>query len=168
MTRTACQAVNHPYLVIYSPTSSSAAEHAQKALDAKAAAGLCPLCHDPFEVSLRVPCRVLRLICLAECICQAYVSPTCHHQCVLQRFSHRAFCSGIAHYSMWLASQDPVSAECGHAFCRGCIGEYTASAVGAAKCPSCAEPLTINFSATTTVRTRRLASTSCCSLFQPV
>ena len=48
-TLAACQAVNHPYLVIYSPTSSSAAEHAQKALDAKAAAGLCPLCHDPFE-----------------------------------------------------------------------------------------------------------------------
>ena len=46
------QAVNHPYLVIYSPTSSSAAEHAQKALDAKAAAGLCPLCHDPFEVGV--------------------------------------------------------------------------------------------------------------------
>ncbi len=44
--------MNHPYLVIYSPTSSSAAEHAQKALDAKAAAGLCPLCHDPFEVGL--------------------------------------------------------------------------------------------------------------------
>jgi len=47
-----------------------------------------------------------------------------------------------------------VSAECGHAFCRGCIGEYTASAVGAAKCPSCSEPLTINFSATTTVPLR--------------
>ena len=48
-----------------------------------------------------------------------------------------------------------MSAECGHAFCRGCIGEYTASAVGAAKCPSCSEPLTINFSATTTVCFRR-------------
>ena len=59
------------------------------------------------------------------------------------------------------AEQDPVSAECGHAFCRGCIGEYTASAVGAAKCPSCSEPLTINFSATTTVRlplTRRTSA----------
>ena len=44
------QAVNHPYLVIYSPSASNAVEQAQAVLDAKAAAGLCVICHDPFEV----------------------------------------------------------------------------------------------------------------------
>ena len=44
------QAVNHPYLVIYSPSASNAVEQAQAVLHAKAAAGLCAICHDPFEV----------------------------------------------------------------------------------------------------------------------
>ena len=65
--------MNHPYLVIYSPTSSSAAEHAQKALDAKAAAGLCPLCHDPFEVGAVHPPCVWKLLTSA-----------CSHTCPLQ------------------------------------------------------------------------------------
>ena len=42
--------MNHPYLVIYSPSGSNAAEQALKAAEAKTAAGLCPICHDPFEV----------------------------------------------------------------------------------------------------------------------
>ena len=55
-------------------------------------------------------------------------------------------------------AQDPVSAACGHAFCRLCIGEYSAGAVGAAQCPTCAAPLTINFSAPAAVRPTRWAS----------
>lgn len=65
MERYVClQAVNHPYLVIYSPSGSNAAEQYQKALAAKTAAGLCPICHDPFEVLTLIteamcptPCR---------------------------------------------------------------------------------------------------------------
>jgi len=68
--------VNHPYLVIYSPTSSSAAEHAQKALDAKAAAGLCPLCHDPFEVGLHVPVSTPHSVRLATCESQSHALPS--------------------------------------------------------------------------------------------
>ena len=50
-------------------------------------------------------------------------------------------------------TQDPVSASCGHSFCRACIGEYSSGAVGVAKCPTCSAPLTINFSTPAAVRT---------------
>lgn len=41
--------------------------------------------------------------------------------------------------------QDPVTAGCGHTFCRGCIREFMdgAAAEGAATCPTCSRPLTV-------------------------
>jgi zinc finger of C3HC4-type, RING len=41
--------------------------------------------------------------------------------------------------------QDPVTAGCGHTFCRGCIREFmdSAAAEGAVQCPTCSRPLTV-------------------------
>lgn len=41
--------------------------------------------------------------------------------------------------------EDPVTAGCGHTFCRGCIREFMdgAAAEGAATCPTCSRPLTV-------------------------
>ena len=41
--------------------------------------------------------------------------------------------------------QDPVTAGCGHTFCRGCIREFmdSATAEGAVQCPTCSRPLTV-------------------------
>ena len=79
-----------------------------------------------------------------------------HHRIMQPAWTR--FVGYVMHFAYW---QDPVSAECGHAFCRGCIGEFTAAAVGACKCPSCSAPLTINFAATATVRRVPVGCVAC-------
>lgn len=81
------QAVDHPYLVVYSKTSMSLANGQNNTFDSSTAKNVCSLCND---------------------------------QC-----------------------DDPVSASCGHTFCRGCIEEYTSTS-GQSSCPSCSTPLTID------------------------
>jgi len=82
------QAVDHPYLVVYSKTSTSLANDQNSTFDSSTAKNVCSLCNDE--------------------------------------------------------SDDPVSASCGHTFCRGCIQEYTSTS-GQSLCPSCLKPLTIDF-----------------------
>eukprot|EP00884_Botryococcus_braunii_P002146 jgi/Botrbrau1/11932/Bobra.341_1s0001.2 len=85
------QAVDHPYLVIYSATAPGGAtapcEQALQHLP-----GVCDICHDPIE--------------------------------------------------------DPVTAACGHPFCRLCIREYLESNPATCTCPTCDAPLTVDLTST--------------------
>lgn len=88
------QAVDHPYLVVYSNTARNA-ETGLGTPSGPKLAGMeqevqCALCHDPPE--------------------------------------------------------DVVTAACGHSFCRTCIAEYIASLSRQARCPSCSQALTVDFS----------------------
>ncbi|KAF6168250.1 hypothetical protein GIB67_011635 [Kingdonia uniflora] len=78
------QAVDHPYLVIYSKTALMKNENSDNANNGRA----CDLCQDPVE--------------------------------------------------------DPVVTSCLHVFCRTCLIDYSA-ALGQVSCPSCAKPLTADF-----------------------
>lgn len=81
------QAVDHPYLVVYSKTAMAHGNDQNGTFVSSSAKNVCSLCNDQ--------------------------------------------------------SDDPVSASCGHTFCRGCIQEYTSTS-GQSSCPSCLKPLTID------------------------
>lgn len=48
--------------------------------------------------------------------------------------------------------EQPVVAACGHAFCRVCLAEYVDGCTGAAGCPSCQRPLSVDLAAASPVR----------------
>jgi Zinc finger, C3HC4 type (RING finger) len=87
------QAVDHPYLVVYSATAPGAAAASSVEQAPQHVAGICDICHDPME--------------------------------------------------------DPVTAACGHPFCRLCIREYLESNPASCTCPTCSAPLTVDLTAST-------------------
>ncbi|KAH9308577.1 hypothetical protein KI387_036488 [Taxus chinensis] len=95
------QAVDHPYLVVYSKTSRSNLNDQSSSFDLSSGKDGCGLCRDELD--------------------------------------------------------DPVSATCGHTFCKGCIEEYI-SITGQPSCPSCSEPLTIDLTRRKTANSQDTAN----------
>lgn len=89
------QAVDHPYLVVYSRANSLKNE---SVAESDSGEQVCGICHDPVE--------------------------------------------------------DPTVTSCGHLFCRMCLIEFSSS-LGQPSCPSCAKPLTADFTSNSSISSQR-------------
>ncbi|GAB4813783.1 hypothetical protein N2152v2_000829 [Parachlorella kessleri] len=123
------QAVNHPYLIIYSTTAHNAAE-----LASSRAAGAAGAAAGPAGAAPGTP----------RGAAAAVQSPADGAGAEGDAGGSSPLglvgVCGICHDPV----EDPVVSACDHAFCRGCITEYMNSATGVAKCPSCARALTVD------------------------
>ncbi len=147
------QAVDHPYLVVHSASGATAAAAASAKAAAKAAddesdlnGGMCGVCHDPLEQPVY---NHYNLIGQTEpCFHELWdPAPECVLLGEVLKCAFMFFCAQV--YRCFLLWQ--VVAGCGHAFCRVCLAEYLDGCSGAAACPSCQRPLSVDLAAATPV-----------------
>ncbi|GLI66752.1 hypothetical protein VaNZ11_010704 [Volvox africanus] len=134
------QAVDHPYLVIFSATATAAADNAIGGGGSGVGGGIAKssaeqrgrgasaggVCTTPAAAALDAVVRVG-----AYGSGDGAAAPTC---------GLAAPVCGLCHEEI----EDGVVAACGHGFCRTCAIEYVEGAVKTAKCPQCSKPLTVD------------------------